>query len=213
MKNLNHYVMFLISFTINALGNALMVKGAIGSIIWTATFENMGAFFGTTVGQMTSIMSVIMYGVSKLIGRDFKIKDTAICIALSILFGYAIDFFSFLINANVQPTNEILSWVYGIGGILLVCASVSLVIEADVAYLAMDDFTKNLKVHVFKGDIVKTVTTSIALGMALALIFGFLNGELINISLVTFGSFLLGYVVEAFDVLFGFKEKSDPLLE
>lgn len=203
MKYLNKYVMFLLSFLINAFGNALMVKGSIGSIVWTVTAENIGAFLSVSVGLATTIISVIFYIISKIIGKDFNIKDTALCIVLTIIFGYAIDFFIMLIGSN-QSTNQILNYVYGFTGIIIVCMSSSLVMRANVAYLAFDDFNKNLKIHIFKGNVTKAITLSIFIGFSIALIFGLLHGQIVNVSLVTFTSFGLGFVVSFFDKIFGF---------
>lgn len=203
MKYLNKYVMFLLSFLLNAFGNALMVKGSIGSIVWTVTAENIGAFLSVSVGLATTIISVVFYIISKIIGKDFNIKDTALCIVLTIIFGYAIDFFIMLIGSN-QSTNQILNYVYGFTGIIIVCMSSSLVMRANVAYLAFDDFNKNLKIHIFKGNVTKAISLSIFIGFSIAIIFGLLHGQIVNVSLVTFTSFGLGFVVGFFDKIFGF---------
>ncbi len=206
MKNLNKYVMFFLSYLLNALGNALMVKGSIGSIVWTVTAENVGAFAGISVGLATTIISVVFYIISKIIGKDFNFKDTAICIVLTIFFGFFIDFFIMLIGAE-QSANMIVNYIYGFTGIVIVCMSSSLVMEANVAYLAFDDFNKNLKVHIFKGNVAKAITTSIFIGFSIAVIFGLLHGGIVNLSLVTFTSFGLGYVVSTFDKIFRFNKE------
>ncbi len=207
MRHINKYIMFFISYLLNAFGSALMVKGSIGSIVWTVTAENLGAFAGITVGLATTIISVVFYIISKIIGKDFNIKDTGVCIVLTVFFGFFIDFFIMLIGAE-QSANMIVNYIYGFTGIIIVCMSSSLVIEANVAYLAFDDFNKNLKVHIFKGNVARAITTSICIGFSIAIIFGLLNGDIVNVSLVTFTSFGLGYVVSTFDKIFGFGKES-----
>ncbi len=207
MKNIKNYILFAISYVINALGNALTVKGAVGTLMWTSTFENFAAFFSISVGTASSIISVIMYVISKIIGKDFKVKDTIICISLSAFFGVLIDFFLTVIGTN--PSNSVLiNYGYSISGVLLIAIAVSLAIKADVAYLALDDFLKNLKNIVFKGNIIKAVNTSFFIGFVVAVAFGLAGGQIRNMSILTIlASIFLGKITDIFDILFGFKEK------
>ncbi len=207
MKNVNKYVLFAMSYVLNALGNALTVKGAVGTLMWTSTFENLAAFFSITVGTASSIVAVLSYIVSKIIGKDFKLKDTVICITISILFGGLIDIFLFIIG-KTPSTNVFLNYGYSISGILLISIAVSFAMKADVAYLALDDFLKNMKVHIFKGSIVKAVNTSFFIGFIIAVTFGLASGKVHNMSILTIvASIFLGKITDIFDGIFGFKEK------
>lgn len=203
MKNINKYVLFVMSYLLNAFGSALMVKGSIGSIVWTVTAENLGAFIGISVGLATTIISIIFYIISKIIGKDFNIKDTSICVLLTLMFGVLIDFFIIIIGPE-QSNYMAINYVCGFIGIIIVCMSSSLAIEANVAYLAFDDFNKNMKNHIFKGNIALAITASVIIGFVLALVFGLLNNQIVNVSLVTFTSFGLGFIVRFFDQTFGF---------
>lgn len=206
MKQQKRYILFFISYLLNAFGNALMVKGSIGSIVWTVTAENFGALAGVSVGLATTIISIVFYTISKIIGKDFKIKDTIYCIVLTIFFGVLIDFFIKIIGAE-SSSYMIINYFYGLIGIIIVCLSSSLAIEVNVAFLAFDDFNKNLKYHVFKGNVVRAITTSVTIGFALAIFFGLLNGDIVNVSFVTLSSFLLGVIVNIFDRLLNFNTK------
>lgn len=207
MKNINKYVLFAISYVINALGNALTVKGAVGTLMWTSTFENFAAFFSISVGTASSIISVVMYVASKIIGKDFKVKDTVICITLSAFFGVLIDVFLFILG-KTPSSNLLINYCYGISGVLFISMAVSLAIRANVAYLALDDFLKNLKTYVFKGNIVKAANTSLFIGFIVAVAFGLAGGKILNMSILTIiASIFLGKITDIFDILFGFKEK------
>ncbi len=209
MKNLKNYVMFIVSYFLNAFGNALMIKGSVGALVWASTFENFGAFFGITVGAATSILQVVFYIISKLIGRDFNPKDTVICVSLSVLFGTLIDFFLFIIG-KAPYDKVILNYGLLIFGIIIISIAVSLAIKANVAFLALDDFLKNLKIHVFKGNVVKAMLAQQSVGFVLAIIFGLLHGEIYNMSIVTIvASLTFGNVVAISDKLLGFDKKDN----
>ncbi len=206
MKNINKYLLFAISYVLNALGNALMVKGSIGAIVWTSTFENVAAFFSISVGTATTIISIIMYTISKIIGKDFNIKDTTICILLSALFGSLIDMFLYIIGST-PSANILVNYAYGISGVLIIAMCVSLAIYANVAYLALDDFLKNLRNHVFKGRVVIATITSLTIGFIIAMVFGTLYGEVLNMTILTIvASLSLGKLIDIFDIIFGFKK-------
>ncbi len=209
MKNSTRYLIFILSYFLNALGNALTVKGSVGAIVWTSTFENIGAYFGVTVGVATSVVSVIFYFVSKIVGRDFKLKDGMACVFLSYFFGMVIDFFLSIIGSS-QSDVMLYNYIYCFAGVILISMSVSLAIHVDVAYLALDDFIKNLKTYIYKGNVLKATYTSLGTGLVLAIIFGILNGEIINLTILTaILSLSFGYLVEVFDIIFKFKHKEN----
>ncbi len=206
MKNLKNYILFAVSYILNAFGNALMIKGSVGALMWTSTFENFGLFFGITAGVAASILQVIFYTLSKIIGRDFKLKDTAICLALSVFFGTLIDFFLLIID-KTPLENIYLNYGIALFGILLIAVSVSFAIKANVAYLALDDFLKNLKTYIFKGNIVKATVSSQVIGFIIAVGFGLLHGEIANMTVLTIvASLAFGYLVDISDTLLGFKK-------
>ncbi len=207
MGTTKRYIVFIISYLLNAFGNALMVKGSVGAIVWTATFTNMASFLDITVGMATSIIMLIFYFISKIIGRDFNVKDAISCITLSYFFGTLIDFYLGIIGNN-QSDNILINYVYAIVGVLIVSMSVSLTIHVDVAYLALDDFLKNLKNKVFKGNVAIASYASLGIGAILAIIFGYLNGEILNVNIFTvIASLSLGILISMFDVLFKFNKK------
>lgn len=205
MKNVNKYVLFALSYVLNALGNALTIKGSVGTIVWTSTCENIAFYFNVTIGVATTIISIVMYTVSKLIGKDFKVKDTVICILLSSLFGFLVDMFIYILGPTPSP-NVLTNYIYCISGVLLIAMCVSVTIYVNIAFLAIDDFLKNLRHYVFNDNIVLATNSSMLLGFALAIIFGLLNGQILNMTILTILlSLFLGKIIHFFDVLFGFK--------
>ncbi len=206
MKNINKYLLFVIGYVFNAFGNALTVKGAVGTAMWTSAYENVAAFCGITVGTASSIIALTSYIVSKFIGKDFKIKDAAICLVLSVFFGTLIDFFLFLIGPTPSP-NPFMNYAFAVAGILVITASVSITIYADVAYLALDDFLKNLRFYVFNENVVKATNTSLLIGFIITVTFGLLNGEILNLTVLTVViSLSFGFLINFFDIIFGFKK-------
>ncbi len=207
MKNINYmnkYLMFILSYLGNALGNALTIKAGIGTFVWTSAFENLGAFFNISVGTANIIISLIFYVVSKIIGKDFKLKDATICVVISIFFGRLIDFF-LLIIGHSPATNVYVNYSIGVVGVLIIAMTISLAIKANVAFLALDDFMKNLKVYVFKGNIAIASSTSQAIGFAFAITFGLLNGQILNMTVFTvIATACCGLLISSFDKLFGF---------
>ncbi len=206
MKNIKNYIMFAVSYLLNALGNALMIKGSVGALMWTSTFENFGNLIGVTAGTATSILSVLFYTISKIIGKDFKPKDAVICVVLSVFFGTLIDFFLYIIGKS--PLDKVyLNYTIALLGILFIAIAVSLAIRANVAFLALDDFLKNLKIYILKGSVVKATLASQTIGFVIAIVCGLLYGEVVNMTILTIlASFCFGYVVDISDRILGFKK-------
>ncbi len=204
INNMNKYLMFFLSYLGNALGNALTIKGAVGTFVWTSAFENIGAFLDVSVGTATSLVSLLFYVLSKLIGKDFNLKDATTCIFFSVFFGTLVDFFLSLFGRS--PFSSIYAnYILGLSGVFIISLSVSLAIKANVAFLALDDFIKNLKLYVFKGNV--TIATSVMqlIGFAFAIGFGLLYGKILNMTLFTvIATACFGLLVSAFDKLFGF---------
>ncbi len=204
MKNIKNYMLFALSYLLNAFGNALMVKGSVGALMWTSTFENVALFLGVSVGIASSILQVIFYVISKVIGKDFKLKDTVICITLSVFFGTLIDI-CLLIVGRTPLTNIYLNYIIAILGIFAIGFSVSLAIHANVAFLALDDFLKNLKIYVFKNNVVKATFSSLGIGFIIAIAFGLLHGEIANMTVLTIiSSIAFGHIVQLADKILGY---------
>ncbi len=206
MKNTKNYILFILSYLLNAFGNALMIKGSVGALMWTSTFENVALFLGVSVGIASSIIQIVFYTISKIIGRDFKLKDTAICLGLSVFFGTLIDFFLYLIGP-ASFENAYLNYLIFFISVIMISTSVSLAIKANIAFLALDDFIKNLKTYIFKGNVMKATNASLGIGFIIALIFGILHGEIANMTILTIiSSISFGYLVQLSDKMFGFNK-------
>lgn len=203
------YVIFILSLFINALGNAFMLKGSVGSAPWTACFDNFSNFFHITPGTACIILSLVFYVISKLIGRDLKLSESIICVVSSSVYGLITDFYLLIIGRE-QTTSIFMNYFYGIFGVILVAIAVSMAIQANIGYLALDDFLKNIKTHVCKGNISVASIFSSIIALAISGITGYLSGGIVNITILTiFIGLFLGILVSFFDKIIIIKFKDE----
>ncbi|MFV0503572.1 MAG: hypothetical protein ACK5LT_06350 [Lachnospirales bacterium] len=195
------YMVFIFSIFVNAFGNALMLKGSVGSTPWAAAFDNMAQFTNLTPGACCIILSIIFYIVAKIVGKDFDMKETIICAISSASYGGITDLYLLVIGYE-PSTSVVVNYILAIVGIVVVAYSVSIAIQANVGYLAIDNYARNLKVYVFKNNVIKAVLFTSATAIAIAVVTGFLSGRIKNITVLTLlVTLFLGNIIAVFDKL------------
>lgn len=209
------YFVFAMSLFINAFGNALMFKGGVGASAWTACFNNVSVFFHISAGTASSLVFIILYSISKLIGKDFSFKRAFVFLMLSAFYGVVCDSILWVIGAE-QLTSTFLNCVLAVCGACALALSISLSIKANVIFLALDDFLRNTKEHIFNGNIKKASLFSNCLALSSAIIIGLIIGHIYNVTILTFIiTFVFGYIVNFFDnaIVINFKDKQNEILE
>lgn len=199
------YIIFIVSLLLNALGNAFMLKGNVGSTPWTAAFGNVSNYFNITPGTASIIISILFFIISKIIGKDFKLFQSIICLIASSSYGLVTDFYLAIIGRE-QSAFIVVNYLYAFLGVILVAMAVSFAIQANIAYLALDDFLKNLKFYICKGNIALATFASSFIAISMAVVTGLLFGEVENITVLTLlVAVFLGVIVSFFDRIFVFK--------
>lgn len=205
------YFVFAISLFINAFGNSLMLKGGVGASPWTAAFDNVSVFFHITPGTAANLIFFCLYTASKIIGKDFSLKKTSLFVVITIFYGFVCDGFLWIIGPD-QLSNMLLNYVLAITGALTLALSISLSIKANAIFLALDDFLKNTKKHIFNGNIKKASFLSNSIALLTAVFFGLLYGQIHNVTFLTFIiTFVFGMAVSFFDRIINikFEDKDD----
>lgn len=207
---IKRYIVLVISVFINALGNSLMLKGNVGATPWSSSYGNMSNCFNITPGTASIIVAVIIYLVSKIIGRDFKIRDALICVLITFAYGGLIDTYLFILGPD-QSQYLVVNYIYAFMGIICASCAVSLAIQANVGYMALDDFAKNLKKHVCKGNIALSMLISSGIAVIVSITTGLFAGRVENITFLTlFFTFFFGVLISMFDkiIILKFADKN-----
>lgn len=193
------YLVLILSVFINALGNSLMLKGSVGATPWSASYGNISNFFDITPGTASILVAIIIYLVSKLIGKDFNIKSALICVLITFSYGFLIDFYLFIFGREQSPYIFV-NYIYAILGILFGSCGVSLAIQANVGFMALDDFAKNMKKHICKGNIALSMFISSGTAIVVSIVTGLLYGKIENITFLTLlFMFFFGILISMFD--------------
>lgn len=195
------YIVLIISILMNSFGNSLMIKGSVGATPWSASYSNISNYFGITPGTASICVAIIMYVLSKIIAKDFKLRDAIICVLITVSYGYLIDFYLFILGRDQSPL-MLMNYFYAFAGVIIASCAVSLTIQANVGYMALDDFVKNLKFHICKGNIALSMFMSSGLAILVSVVVGSLAGSIVNITFLTLlFLFGFGFLISIFDKL------------
>ncbi|MCO7175002.1 YitT family protein [Sporolactobacillus kofuensis] len=189
----------VLSVFLNAFGNALTVKAALGSAPWTAAGINISHAAGITVGN-----ALIIMGIFTLIADDFLrhrwngIKDVFNFLYM-LSFGYLIDFWLFIMQA-IHVNGGLFRLVACVSGVLCIACALSIYFKVNLVLHPFDDLLKILREKYLHGNVVRAQRISLGIPLTLGLSIGLFRHNLIGINLGTAISFLcMGYFILFFD--------------
>ncbi|WP_241654831.1 YczE/YyaS/YitT family protein [Sporolactobacillus shoreae] len=194
-------VWLLVSVLLNAFGNALTVKTALGSAPWTAASLNLSSVFGITVGQ-----ALIIVGFIVLIADDFlrgrrsrSLLRDSFNFLYVLSFGYMIDVWLLLMR-HMTVNGFILRIAVCVFGIMCIGCALSIYFRVNLVLHPFDDLMKILREKFFHGNVVLAQRVSLGIPLAVGLSIGLVRHQLIGISIGTAVSFLcMGYFILLFD--------------
>ncbi|WP_239984773.1 YczE/YyaS/YitT family protein [Sporolactobacillus pectinivorans] len=192
-------VWLLVSVLLNAFGNALTVKAALGSAPWTAASLNLSSAFGITVGQALIIVGFIVLVVDDFLrGRRSLLKDFFNFLYV-LTFGYMIDAWLLLMQ-HLAMNGFILRVAVCVLGIMCIGCALSIYFRVNLVLHPFDDLMKILREKFFHGNVVLAQRVSLGIPLAVGLSIGLVRHQLIGISVGTAVSFLcMGYFILMFD--------------
>ncbi|MFX3618972.1 MAG: YitT family protein [Sporolactobacillus sp.] len=189
----------ILSVFLNAFGNALTVKAALGSAPWTAASLNLSNIFGISVGNALIIMGFIVLVADDLLRKRWNgIKDFFNFLYV-LSFGYVIDLWLSLMHP-VSFTNVFLRISVCVIGVMCIGAALSIYFRVNLVFHPFDDLLKILREKYLKGNVVLAQRISLGIPLTIALAIGLVRRQLIGINLGTAISFLcMGYFILFFD--------------
>lgn len=187
------------SVFLNAFGNALTVKAALGSAPWTAAGINISNATGLTVGNALIILGLVTLIADDLLRRRWNgIKDIFNFLYM-LSFGYLIDFWLFLMQ-SVDVNGWFLRTVACVFGVLCIAAALSIYFRVNLVLHPFDDLLKILRENYLHGNVVLAQRISLGIPLTVGLSIGLFRHHLLGINLGTAVSFLcMGYFILFFD--------------
>ncbi|RYL95893.1 hypothetical protein EWI07_01605 [Sporolactobacillus sp. THM7-4] len=188
-----------VSVLLNAFGNALTVKAALGSAPWTAAGLNLSDVFGVTVGNALIIMGFFVLLADDFLRRRWnKIKDVYNFLYV-LSFGYVIDGWLFLMR-HIGINGFVLRLAVCVFGVICIAAALSIYLRVNLVLHPFDDLLKILREKYLRGNVVVAQRISLGIPLTIGLAIGLIRHQIIGINIGTVFSFLcMGYFIVLFD--------------
>ncbi|MFT8320614.1 MAG: hypothetical protein ABF649_06885 [Bacillus sp. (in: firmicutes)] len=199
MKISIRIILLIFSIVLNALGNALTIKAALGSAPWTAASLNVSMGLGISVGTATIMIGSIVLVIDDLLRRKFnKIKNLFNFLYL-VSFGYIIDLWLFSMK-HVEFNHFSFRLFLCIVGILMIGAAVSIYLRVDLVFHPCDDLLNILRHKYLNGNVIYAEIISLGIPLCISGAFGIVQNRIYGINIGTIISFMfLGFFIHFFD--------------
>jgi|SRR5690625_2281542 len=159
-------VWFIISITLNALGNSFMIISNLGSAPWTSAAENLEYILPFTVGVCLIILYFFAMLLSYFMKMKFSLGMIVKTIALSVIFGVMIDLCLYLHQIVYVPSDTGVRYIYLFIGLNLIAIAVCIYFQSSSVYLPSDYLMKAF------GKLMNNYTTGTILCTAIPLSIG-----------------------------------------
>ncbi|WP_141603842.1 YczE/YyaS/YitT family protein [Terrilactibacillus laevilacticus] len=188
-----------LSILLNAFGNALTVKAALGSAPWTAAGLNISNLLHITVGNALILLGLLALIVDDILRKKWnKMKDIYNFLYL-LCFGYFIDLW-LLVLTKFHVNLFAFRLIVCVFGIMCIGCALSIYLRLNVVLHPFDDMLKILREKYFKGNTVIAQRLSLGVPLCIGLSIGFINHNIVGINIGTVISFLcMGYFIIFFD--------------
>lgn len=129
---------FVLSISLNALGNSLMITANLGSSPWTSAGQNLVSIMPLSIGSAIILLNLFSFGLSYLLKVRFTLWIIIKSVALSFIFGLFIDVFVFLLRIIFVPENVWIRLLYLVIGINFIAIALSVYFQCNSVYLPLD---------------------------------------------------------------------------
>ncbi len=193
MKNRLIYLIYAV--LLNAFGTALMAESNLGMSAWGSAAINVANYSGMSLGLSFNIIAVFFYILALIIMKQFNLKEAVFSFGFALSFGFFTDLFIYILP-NIQVLS--LGWriIINIIGLLIMCMGIAIHLRINLAVHPMDVYlgaVQRAMKSIAKG-------TYLAYGSAflVALLFGYLSGELVGIGIGTANTLVFAGLILAF---------------
>jgi len=181
----------------NSLGTVIMSNTSLGMTAWGSSASNFGNYFNISLGSSFIILSTIFYILAVLIRKEWKCKEFVFSFIFLFSFGSAVNLFE-LIIPSFNEFHFIIRIALNIFGLLILLFAIAVHIRINIAVHPMDVYMRELHI---KFNSIKLGTYICYLSaFIVAIVFGVLEGEIINIGIGTIITiFLSGLIIHFYD--------------
>ena len=196
--NKNYFVWFAVAIFLNAFGNTITIISALGTGPWIALSENISSFFGILVGTSTIIIQVVLFICACFLNREFSYVLVAKSVAISMTFGFLVDFFIMLSGMVYIPVSVVFRVILFIFGVVSVLIGVSIYIRLNIALMPFDMVLRALMLRL--GSVKYASMIFLSVPIVLALLLSLLNGELVGVGIGTMVCLVINpYLLDFFE--------------
>ena len=128
----------VLSISLNALGNSLMITANLGSSPWTSAGQNLVSIMPLSIGSAIILFNVSSFVLSYLLKVRFTLWTVVKSIVLSFVFGLFIDVFVFLLGLIFASENIWIRSLYLVIGINFIAIALSIHFQCNSVYLPLD---------------------------------------------------------------------------
>lgn len=183
-------VYLVISILLNTLGNALMIKVALGSAPWAAAALNTSGFFGITTGQALIALGVFALIMTNVLRKRLELIKDAFNFVYMLFYGYFVDIWLFVLGP-LRIDIYVLRLIVCVFGIALIGCAISVYFRVNLVIHPFDDFIKILKTDYMNGSVVRAQWITLGIALGISVVFGLLNGRILGVNIGTILTYIL----------------------
>lgn len=177
------YFWFILSITLNALGNSFMIIANLGSAPWTSAAENLFFVLPGSIGVCVIILHLFSFLVGYLLKVRIPIDVILKSLGLAVAFGLFIDMFLYFHELLFVPESLFTRFIYLFIGLNLIALAVSIYFQSSSIYLPTDFLLKAFG-SIFKNYTLGTIVWT-AIPLSIGLIIVISRWELVGIGIGT----------------------------
>lgn len=206
------YFWFILSITLNALGNSFMIIANLGSAPWTSAAENLFFVLPVSIGVCVIILHLFSFFVSYLIKVKLPIHVMIKSLGLAVVFGLFIDLFLYFHELIFVPETLTMRLIYLFIGLNLIAIAVSIYFQSSSIYLPTDFLLKAFG-NIFKNYTVGTIIwTAIPLSISLIIVLYRWSLAGIGVGTILF-MFISGMMIDLYNRLIVIRKDPESVLQ
>lgn len=188
---------FILSLTLDALGNGMSVSTNLGSAPWTAGSANLSHWTGLPIALFLGLTSVLVATANIFFSRKLDWKRFFGNILFGVMFSFMAGVFTTLfLNMGVPSMPLWEKVIIDIVGLSIVGVGISIYQRVNVILHPIDDLTNILRFSYFKGSAPKAQMSNFIVAIFISLICWLFSGALVALNFGTaFAFFCQGSII------------------
>lgn len=186
------YFYFLLSLTLDALGNGLSVATNLGSAPWTAGAANLAHVTGVPISIYLAATTVLVAIANIFLAKKFVLQRFLGNITFGLLFSFLAGFFNTIfVQMGVRTVPLWLRIPLDLFGVAVVGVAISVYQRVNFILHPIDDMTNILRFSYFRGSAPKAQISNFIFAIGISLACWAYSGSIVSINIGTAVSFFL----------------------